>query len=431
MTNYRELYNQKLVSVQEAVAKIKSGDRIVIPLGCGESPGLLEGMYERRHELKNVMIDQMLPIQKMRYMEKECEHIFRHNSWFTAGATREGVNSGWMEFTPAFFHEIPKFIDLYVDVDILFATVSPMDEKGFFSFGVSVDYTKPASKKAKKIILEVNPNMPRTLGDSFIHITEVDCLIENDVPLPEVKPQPLTDVELAIGSNIAELIEDGSTLQLGIGGIPNAVCEQLKDKKDLGVHTEMITDGMVDLVNSGVITGKQKTLHPGKIIGAFAAGSKKLYDFLHDNPMVEMHAVSYTNDPYVIGQNNKLISVNASIEIDFLGQCASETIGYKQFSATGGQADFARGAVRSEGGKGIIAIPSTAKGGTVSKIVPTLQQGAVVTTTKNDVHYVVTEYGIAMLRGKIGRQRTEALINIAHPNFREELRQQAKKMNYI
>lgn len=428
----KELYRQKLVSPEEAVKAVRSGDRVALPLGCGEPAGLLRALFARREELSGVIIDQMLPFRQAEYLKSpEYARHIRHNSWFTSAHNRQGVNEGWADYTPGYFHEYPKYFQKYVDVAVFMGTVSPMDERGYFSFGTSVDYTSTAAAEAKIVILEVNETMPYTHGNSLIHVSEVDYIVENNEPIPELPNPPLTETDIKIGQLIAERIEDGSTIQLGIGAMPNAVAQLLLDKKDLGIHSEMITDGMVDLVESGAVTGRKKTINRGKIIGTFAGGSRRLYDFLHDNPMVEMHPVSYVNDPYVIGQNYKMISINSSIEVDLFGQCASETIGTYQFSGTGGQTDFARGCVRSPGGKGFIALHSTAKNGTISKIVPTLKPGAIVTTTKNDVDHVVTEYGVAELRGKTARERALALINIAHPDFRDELRYHARKMNLI
>lgn len=426
-----DLYNSKLVSAEEAVGVIKSGDNVVLPLGCGEPPALVRAMANRHRELEGVKVHQMLPLTKAAYMDCAMANNLCHVSWFTSGANRQGVNEGWAEFMPGHFHQYPGMFREFVQVDVFMGMVSPMDERGYFSFGLSVDYTTTAAREAGIVLLEVNPHMPRTRGDSLIHISEVDRLMENNVPVPELPIPPLTEADKAIGGYIAELIEDGSTIQLGIGGMPNAVAQALKNKRNLGIHTEMITDGMVDLVESGVVTGRKKTLHPGKIIGSFAAGTRRLYDFLNENPMVEMYPVSYVNDPCVIGQNHKMVSINASLEVDLLGQCASETIGARQYSATGGQSDFARGCLRSPGGKGFIALPATAKKGTVSKIVPVLQQGAVVSCSKNDVDHIVTEYGAARLRGKTARERALALISIAHPSFRGELREAARKLHFI
>ncbi len=426
-----DLYKDKLVPAEEAVKIIKSGDNVVLPLGCGEPPALVEAMAGRRNELEGVRVHQMLPLGKPSYLDPSMAKSFRHVSWFTSAANRQGVNEGWADFMPGHFHQYPGMFRDYVRVDVFMGTVSPMDERGYFSFGLSVDYTSTAAAGARIVLLEVNPNMPRTRGDSLIHISEVDFIVENEAPVPEISIPPLSAEDKIIGCYIAEMIEDGSTIQLGIGAMPNAVAQALQNKSNLGIHTEMITDGMVDLVESGVVTGRKKTLHPGKIIGSFAAGSRRLYDFLNENPMVEMYPVSYVNDPYVIGQNHKMVSINASLEVDLLGQCASETIGPRQFSATGGQSDFARGCLRSPGGKGFIALHSTAKKGTVSKIVPFLQQGAVVSCSKNDVDHIVTEYGVAKLRGKTARERALAMISIAHPDFRAELREAARKMRLI
>lgn len=423
--DYRKLYREKFISIEDAVAKVKSGDHIVTGLGCGGATAILEEMVTRKKELKDVVIHQMLPLYNYRYFQEGMEDSIRHNSWFNSPYTRKMVNDKRADFTPNFFHESPALFSNYHEINILIAAVSPMDRHGYFSFGLSVDYTKPVAEHADLVILEVNQAMPRTLGDSFIHISEVDYLVESDYPLPELPVSEPDEVELRIGEYVAELIEDGSTLQLGIGGIPNAITASLTDKKDLGIHSEMLTDGMVDLVEKGVITNRMKSIHKGKIIGSFAAGTRRLYEFLDDNPMVEMHPVSYTNDPFIISQNYKMVSINSCIEVDLLGQCAAETVGITQISGTGGQTDFVRGAVKSSGGKGIIALKSTALKGTKSTIVPVLSQGAVVTTGKNDVDYIVTEYGVAHLRGKSASERAEALINIAHPDFRAELRRQA------
>jgi acyl-CoA hydrolase len=427
----KEIYKQKLVPAGEAVKVIKSGDNVVLPLGCGEPVALVNAMTARRDELEGVKIHQMLPLNKAPYLDPAMTGSFRHVSWFTSGTNRKGVNEGWADFMPGHFHEYPRFFQEYVQVDVFMGTVSPMDERGYFSFGLSVDYTTTAAAEARIVLLEVNPNMPRTLGESLIHISEVDYIVESNAPIPEIPIPSMTEEDKIIGCYIAEMIEDGSTIQLGIGGLPNAVAHALKSKKDLGIHTEMVTDGMVDLIESGAVTGKKKTLHPGKIVGSFAAGTRRLYDFLNDNPLVQMHPVSYVNDPYVIGKNYKMVSINTTLEVDLLGQCASETIGPRQYSATGGQTDFARGCLRSPGGKGFIALHSTTKNGTISKIVPVLKEGAVVSCSKNDVDHIVTEFGVAKLRGKTARERALALISIAHPDFRAELREAARKLRLI
>ncbi|HBV97505.1 MAG: 4-hydroxybutyrate CoA-transferase [Peptococcaceae bacterium BICA1-7] len=425
------MYRQKLVTAHGAVKLIKSCHNVVLPLGCGEPEALVTAMGERAGELRDVKVHQMLPLRKSAYLDQSLSGSFCHVSWFTSGANRQGVNEGWSDYMPAHFHDIPKMISDYVDVDVFMGTVSPMDDRGYFSFGLSVDYTTTAASRAKTVIIEVNPNMPRTRGHSLIHISEVDYIVESGSPIPELSiPQATVEDEI-IGACIAELIEDGSTIQLGIGGMPNAVARALINKKNLGVHTEMITDGMVDLVEAGVINGREKSLHPGKIIGSFAAGTRRLYDFLNENPLVEMYPVSYVNDPFIIGQNSKMVSINASLEVDLFGQCASESIGPVQYSATGGQSDFARGCLRSPGGKGFIALKSTARKGTLSKIVPLLKQGSQVSCSRNDVDHLVTEYGVAKLRGKTSRERAREIIAVAHPDFRPQLREAALKMGLM
>ncbi len=431
MSRWKEEYQRKLVTPEEAVKVINSGQHIVLPLGGGEPPDLLEAMAKRKDELEGVVLHQLLALRKLAYLQPGMESHFRHNSWFTSGASRAMVQAGLADVTPNYFHDVPRLITDYVDVDILMASVSPMDEHGYFSFGLSVDYTTTAAQKAKVIILEVNPHMPRTMGNCFVHIKDATMVVESSSPIPELAAAPITERDMVIGQYIADLVENGSTIQLGIGGIPNAVAQCLLNKEDLGIHTEMIVDGMVDLVEKGVVTGKKKSMHKGKLVGTFALGSNKLYKFLDNNPLIEMHPVSYTNEPYVIGQQYKMVSVNAAVEVDLLGQCCSESIGYVQFSGTGGQADYARGAVRSQGGKGFITVPATAKAGKISRIVPRLSEGAVVTTSKNDVDHVVTEFGVAKLRGRTFKERAEALIAIAHPDFRPWLREEAKKMNVL
>ncbi|GAV25516.1 4-hydroxybutyrate CoA-transferase [Carboxydothermus islandicus] len=424
-------YQKKLVDVDHALSLIKDNDNIVVSLGAAEPLLLLEGLGKKALELKGVKVYQILPVHSPSYLKPELSDNIKHISFFAGKPVRELIHQGYAEAFPCHFHDVPRIIQDYLDVDVFMTTVSPMDEHGFFSLGTSVDYSLAALKKAKRVIVEVNPNMPRTLGQGIVHISEIDFLIESQRELPELPSEELKPEDYRIGEFIAELVEDESTLQLGIGAIPNAVAKFLLNKRDLGIHTEMITDSMVDLVEAGVVTGRAKTLHPYKIIGTFAFGSKKLYKFLNNNPMVEMHPVSYTNNPWVIGQNKKMVSINTTIEVDLWGQCASESIGTKIYSGSGGQADFARGVLYSPGGKGIIALHSTAKDGQISKIVPTLKPGAIVTNSKNDVDYVVTEFGVAKLRGKTYRERAKALINIAHPDFRDELKFQAKKLNIL
>jgi len=364
----------------------------------------------------------MVPMGKAEYTMSGMEKHFKHNALFVGGSTREAISSGRADFTPCFFSKVPELFengDLPVDVAII--QVSTPDKHGYCSFGVSVDYTKTAAKCAKVVIAQVNNKMPRTMGDSFIHVSEIDYIVEVSQPIIELKLPKIGDIEKAIGEYCASLIEDGSTLQLGIGAIPDAVLLFLKDKKDLGIHSEMISDGVVELVEKGVITNKAKTIHPGKIIVTFLMGTKKLYDFVDNNPMVEMYGVDYVNNPIIISKNNKMVCINSAIQVDIMGQVNAETIGLTQFSGTGGQVDFIRGAAMAANGKSIIAMPSTASKGKVSRITPLLDVGAAVTTLRNEIDYVVTEYGIAKLKGKTLRDRARSLINIAHPDFRTSL----------
>lgn len=425
----RDQYASKLTTADNAVKCIQSHNDVVIAFGVSEPPVLLDAMAKRKEELRGVRIHQMIPMHPAKYLEPGMEEHFTHVSWFTSGASRSGVQTGRFDIMPNFFHLSPRLFAEYVEVDFLMATVSPMDRYGFFSFGASIDYTTTVAEKAKKIILVVNPNMPRTHGNTFIHVTQADYIVEDDTPLPEIPFREPGPEDYAISNYVSELVEDGSTLQLGIGKIPDAVAQALLTKKNLGIHSEILTDGMVDLIVAGAITNNVKTIHRGKAVACAALGTKKLYDFINDNPMFEMYPVSYTNNPNIIGKNIKMVSINATVEVDLLGQCASETIGPLQYSGTGGQVDFIRGAVQAPGGKALIVLHSTVKG--KSKIVPMFKPGTVITTSKNDVDYVVTEFGFARLVGQTFKQRAEALINIAHPDHRTELRAEAKKMGLL
>jgi 4-hydroxybutyrate CoA-transferase len=360
------------------------------------------------------------------------QRSFVHNSIFAGNMTREAVNSGRADYTPCFFFEVPRlFRNGYLPVDVAMIQVSPPDEHGFCSFGVSVDYTKPAALCAKTVIAAVNPNMPRTLGDSFIHVDDLTYIVETNDKLIELPRPHITEIEQAIGRNVAMLVEDSSTLQIGIGSLPEAVLQSLGNKRDLGIHTEMFSDGVVELVEAGVITNKTKTLHPGKMICSFLMGTRKLYNFADNNPMVEMRPVDYTNDPFIVSMNDRMISINSALQVDLTGQICADTIGYRQYSGVGGQVDFVRGSSRSKDGKSIIALPSTAANGKISRIVSRLDEGAAVTTSRNDVQFVVTEYGAADLRGKTLRERAKALTDIAHPCFRKELAREAASTRSI
>jgi 4-hydroxybutyrate CoA-transferase len=425
---WRAVYRKKLVSAEDVVKKIKDGSRIVTGHAAGEPKTVIGALVENSDKYSNIEIVHMIGMGESDYVKEENVLSFRHNSLFAGPSTRKAIADGRADFTPCFFSEVPKlFREEYLKVDVAIIQVSPPDEHGFCSFGISVDYTKPVSECAKIIIAEVNPNMPRTLGNSFIHVNDIDYIVEVNYPIMKIEAASIGDVEREIGKNCAELIDDGSTLQLGIGSIPDAVLLFLKDKKDLGIHSEMISDGVLDLVDRGVITNKRKTLHQDKIIVTFLMGTKKLYDFVNDNPMIEMHPVDYVNDPCIIGKNDNMVCINSCLQIDLMGQVAAESIGIKQFSGVGGQVDFVRGASMSKGGKSIIAMPSTASKETISRIVPVLTEGTSVTTSRNDIHYVVTEYGIAELKGKTLKERARALINIAHPKFRNQLIEEWEK----
>lgn len=428
--NWEELYNSKKVTAREAINKIQSNSRIVTGHAVAEPRVLLDELVLNYKNFKNLEILHLVSLGKGDYTKKEMEGHIRHNALFVNANTREAVQSGFADYTPSFFYEIPRlFKKDYLQIDVCLLQLSPPDEHGYCSYGTSCDYTKSASECAKLVIAEINPNMPRVLGDNFIHISNIDYIVEVDYPLPELKPKEINDVEKAIGENCAKLIEDGSTLQLGIGSIPDAVLMFLHDKKDLGIHSEMVSDGIVDLFNKGIINNEKKSIHKNKIVLTFMMGTKKLYDFVNNNPVIEMYPVDYVNDPITVSKNRKMISINSCIQVDLFGQVNSESIGGKQFSGVGGQVDYVRGTSMSEEGKSIIAIPSTASKGTISRIVPKLDYGASVTTSRNDVHYIVTEYGTADLRGKTIKERAKALISIAHPKFRNELEEYCK--NYF
>ena len=423
-------YKERLCSAEEAVKKVRSGDRIVFSHACGE-PRVLPGeLMKRVNELKDVQIVHMVPMGEALYCRPEYAKSFRHIALFSGAPTREAIWENRADYIPYLFSEIPSLFDTVLPVDVAMVTVSPPDKNGYCSLGVSVDYTKKAVECAKIVIAEINKTMPRTHGESFVHVSEIDHFVEVDLPIAELKGVELTEVEINIGKHVAELIEDGSCLQLGIGGIPDAVLKNLSGFKDLGVHSEMISDGVKHLVDKGIINGRKKNFHKGKIVVNFLMGSRGFYDWVDDNPIIEMRAVDYTNNPYIIAQNRNMVAINSALEVDLLGQVCADTLGPKQFSGVGGQLDFVRGARMSEGGKAVIALPSSARGG-VSRIVPTLKAGAAVTTSRNDVDYVVTDYGIASLKGKTVRDRMKALINIAHPDMRGELEKKAYEVYRI
>ncbi len=430
--NWFDEYKKKKCSLEEAVSVVKSNDRIYISGNAATPMTLTQALAMRKDELQNVEVTHVLLFGDDPLSKPGMEGHFRHNSLFVGPGDRAAVNEGRADYIPVFLYEIPDlFYSGLLPLDVAFLHLSPPDEHGFMSFGVECLCSKAAAETAKLVIAQINEKMPRTLGDSFIHISRVHKIVEVNIDLPELEPVPFTEVEKKIGQNIADLVEDGSTLQLGIGGIPNAALKAMFNKRDLGVHTEMVSDSIVEAIEAGVITGAKKTLHPYKVVATFYLGSRRLYEFIDNNPIFETHPTNYTNHPTVIARNDKMIAINSAIEVDITGQVCSDSIGTKIYSGFGGQVDFIRGAAQSRGGKPIIALPSTAKNDTVSKIVPTLQVGAGVVTTRADVHYVVTEYGVAYLHGKNLRQRAEALINIAHPKFRPWLEEEAKKRKLL
>lgn len=424
---WKEIYKDRFVTAEEAVRAIEDGDRVVFGHAAACPQIVPSEMVAQKGRLHNVGIYHMLTLNNGVYLTPETEGHFRHITNFVGSNSRQAVADDRADFLPVFFYEIPQLFDSIYPVDVAVIQVSCPDNEGNYSFGLACDYTKAAAEKARLVIAEMNENMPYVYGDNLIHMSRLDYVISTKEPVPEIPLPTITEVEKAIGRYCASLIEDGSTLQLGIGAIPDAVLMFMGDKKDLGIHTEMFSDGVIALVESGVINGSKKTLHPGKLVATFLMGTRRLYDFVHNNPNVEMHPVDYVNDPRVIAKNEKMVSINSCIEVDLIGQVASETIGLKQFSGTGGQVDYVRGAAWSAGGKSIMAMPSTAAKGKSSRIVPFLTHGAAVTTSRNDVDYVVTEYGIARLKGKTLKQRAEALIAIAHPDFQPMLEEEYHK----
>lgn len=424
-------YRSKVRSADEAVSIVESGNRVYYGGNAAIPMALVEALARRYRELENVQLNHVLLLGDDPLSGPEMQGHFRHNSLFVGPADRAAVNDGRADYVPVFLHQIPRlFEDGIIPLDVAMAMVSPPDEHGFMSVGVETLACMAALRTARKVIVQVNERMPRILGDTFIHVNRVDAIVEHTAPLPELKPRPSTEVEKAIGAHIRGLIRDGACLQMGIGGIPDAVYESLDGLKDLGVHTEMLSDGGMRAIERGLITGAKKTLHPGKVVITFALGSAELYEFLDNNPLIEAHPVEHVNDPWVIAQNDNMVAINSAIEVDLTGQVCADSIGTRIYSGFGGQVDFIRGAARSKGGKPIIALPSTAKGG-ISRIVPMLKQGAGVVTTRADVHYVVTEHGVAHLFGKNLRERAEALIGIAHPDHRQELLDAARERRLI
>jgi 4-hydroxybutyrate CoA-transferase len=431
MVHWVEQYNKRRCPAEEAVRAIQSGQRVFLTGNCSVPEVILAALVDYAPELKDVEIVQLLTLSAGEYVKPEMEGHLRVNTMFISADVREAVGAGRADFTPVFLSEVPRLLREELPLDVALIHVSPPDEHGFCSYGVEVGVTKTAAEAARMVIAEVNSQMPRSLGDSFIHLSKIDRLVEVDYPLPEFRQGEPSAIQQAIGRYIAEMIEDGSTLQTGIGGIPDAVLGSLTDKQDLGIHTELFSDGVIDLVEQGIINNEAKSIHPGKIIAGFALGTQRLYDFIHDNPIVELHPTEYVNDPFLIAQNDRMVSINSALEVDLTGQVNADSFGSRLYSGVGGQVDFVRGAARSKGGKPIIALPSTAKGDTISRITAQLRPGSGVVTTRSDVHYIVTEYGVAKLYGRTIRERALALIEIAHPDFREELSAQAYELGLI
>lgn len=433
MNSWEEAYRRKVTSAEEALRCVPSGGHVWIHAGCCNPEELVKAMVARAPELRDVTVSHLLTFGCADYAQPRYRESFRHRSLFTGANVREAINDGRADYVPVFLSEIPRLIRSGLcPVDVALIHVSPPDEHGFCSFGVGVECTKAAAEKASTVVALVNRQMPRSLGDSFIHASRLTHVVEVDrLPVELPGAGRVSDEARAIGAHVAELIEDGATLQMGIGEIPDAVLLFLKEKRNLGVHTEMFSDGMVDLFEAGVVTGEAKTLHRGKIVASFILGSRKTFDFLDNNPSVEFHPSDYVNDPFVISQNDKMVAINSAISVDLTGQVNSDSMGTSVYSGFGGQLDFIRGAARSRGGRPIIAMPSTARSGRVSRIVDTLQDGAGVVTTRADVHYVVTEHGVASLYGKSLRERAQELIAIAHPDFRSELRDAARRRRLL
>lgn len=430
--DWKVRYAAKIATAEQAVRLIPARKRILIGSGAAEPGGLVDAMVAYGAHLEGNEVVHLMTLGSAPYVQPGLERRFRHTAFFIGANVRQAVQEGRADFMPVFLSEIPQLIASgRVHVGVALIQVSPPDRLGFVSLGVSVDIVRAAVDTADLILAEVNPNMPRTLGDSFLHVDRIAQLVPVDVPLPELAPQPLNDVFREIGRNVASLVPDGATLQLGIGKIPDATLDALADRCDLGIHTEMLSDGVMRLAEAGVVTGRRKTFLPGKIVTSFVMGTHRLYQWVHDNPQIEMRPSGFTNDPVQIARNDQMTAINSALAVDLTGQVAADTVRGRFFSGIGGQVDFIRGAARSRGGRPIIALPATAKDGAVSRIQAVFEEGTGVVTSRGDIHYVVTEYGIADLWGKNIRQRTEALTGIAHPDFRAGLLAAARKRCYV
>ncbi|MBL7222400.1 MAG: GNAT family N-acetyltransferase [Candidatus Brocadiae bacterium] len=430
--DWKERYADQIETAAEAMKLIRPGNSIFIGTGCGQPQHLVDALCQHSGHLVDCHVIHLLTMGKAPYADEKFRSKFKMNTFFVSDNVRDALSRGIGDYTPIFLSEIPReFISGRIPIDVALVCVGPPDHNGLCSFGVSVDICKAAAANAKYVIAQVNEQMPRTHGDSFIHVNNLDAIVPYDEPTIAVPVTEPDETLRRIGQNIARLVEDGSTIECGIGRIPQALAEFLKDKKELGIHTEMFSDWIIDLVECGAITCSKKTINRNKVVASFCMGSQRLYDYIDNNPFFEFHPTEYVNDPYIIAQHEKMVAINVGLEIDLTGQVCSDSLGYQFYSGIGGQVDFIRGSARSRGGKAIIAMPSTARDGSVSRIVSNLTEGAGVVTTRGDVHYVVTEYGIAYLHGKSIRERALALINIAHPKFRNELIQAAKQHQYV
>lgn len=434
MTDYNALYAQKLITAQALAEQVQSGWLLGMDTGPSQTPAIMSAIADkvRNSDIKGVQVQTLLDIYPFEfYADDSLAGKMTGYSWFSSGGARKAVNGGYADLFPTYYRDIPRHIRAEYEYDAFCVAVSPMDSHGYFSLALNGSYAEAMIDKAKRIFIEVNEKQPRCLCGTQLHISQVDAIVENTHELPVLPPVVLDETSITIGNLIAEQIPDGACIQLGIGAIPDATGMALKAKKDLGIHTEMFTDSMVELIECGAVNNSRKQIHRGKTVTTFAYGSKRIYDFIDDNPAVEILPVDYVNDPEVICKNDNMISINAALEVDFFGQVCAESVGTKHMSGSGGQVDYVRGACQSKGGKSFIAFTSTAKGGTISKIKPILTPGAICTTSKNDVDYIVTEYGIAHLRGRSLSDRTRQLIAIAHPDFRDELTFEAKKRGIL
>jgi len=430
--SWEEQYKSRVKTADAALACVKPRMRVYIQPGCAEPEALVEALIRRAPELHDVEIVHMMTMGCAPYVAPEMEGHFRHNAMFIGANVREAINDGRADYTPIYLSEIEGLFESgEMPIDVALIEVSPPDSHGYCSFGVGVDTTLTAAKVARHVVAQVNDFMPRTYGDSFIHVNDIDAFVESSRPLCSVKRPIVSDLQTAIARNVAGLIDDGSVLQIGIGGIPDAVLPLLMDRKDLGVHSELVSDAVIPLIEAGVLTGARKNFKPRKVIVGFALGTTDLFEFVDNNPIFEFHPTAYTNDPLLIARNDNMIAINSALQVDLTGQVCSDSIGSQFYSGIGGQVDFLRGASRSKGGKPIIAISSTAKHGTISRIVPVLDPGAGVVTSRGLVRYVVTEYGAAYLHGKSIRERAKALIEIAHPKFRPRLYEYCEKTKWL